>query len=348
MARKQIYAWMMSAVGGLLLGLATDGAAAQATRPILIPHPSWDCYLPDGIPAPEDGTLIFEVEIPLDRAVTLGTTPYGERSVAVGLQGAVDGPRFSGAVMEGALDFMLTLPNGTIEIEQILVLQADDGSYVYARNAGTGPSADDVRIVMDFEAPNASEHAWMNSGTYVARRELDPSNRTLTLRVYDVSQVSVTRDAAGAISIEKPEGLPVQPWDYRRKAASEQQGDKLIEENVTLGPSQRVGESKRGNRNIIPITGGEVRGRINGKVLMGGADYQNLTPPAEIDARYLWQADDGEIIIVRNGGTFGSLAPSFEARVDGPYAYLNDGRYLSSNPGVGQGGVALTFYESTD
>ncbi len=348
MARKQIYAWMMSAVGGLLLGLATDGAAAQATRPILIPHPSWDCYLPDGIPAPEDGTLIFEVEIPLDRAVTLGTTPYGERSVAVGLQGAVDGPRFSGAVMEGALDFMLTLPNGTIEIEQILVLQADDGSYVYARNAGTGPSADDVRIVMDFEAPNASEHAWMNSGTYVARRELDPSNRTLTLRVYDVSQVSVTRDAAGAISIEKPEGLPVQPWDYRRKAASEQQGDKLIEENVTLGPSQRVGESKRGNRNIIPITGGEVRGRINGKVLMGGADYQNLTPPAEIDARYLWQADDGEIIIVRNGGTFGSLSPSFEARVDGPYAYLNDGRYLSSNPGVGQGGVALTFYESTD
>src|SRR5690606_31185878 len=100
--------------------------------------------------------------------------------------------------------------------------------------------------------------------------------------------------------------------------------------------------------NKMPLPGGEVRVRINGTVLMGGADYQNLTPPAEIDARYLWQADDGEIIIVRNGGTFGSLSPSFEARVDGPYAYLNDGRYLSSNPGVGQGGVALTFYESTD
>ncbi|HEX6996301.1 MAG TPA: DUF3237 domain-containing protein, partial [Gammaproteobacteria bacterium] len=114
------------------------------------------------------------------------------------------------------------------------------------------------------------------------------------------------------------------------------------------GPSQRVGESKRGPRNIIPITGGEVRGRISGKVLMGGADYQNLTPPAEIDAHYLWQTDDGEIIIVRNGGTFGSLAPSFETRVDGPYAFLNEGRFLSSNPSVGQGGVALTFYESTE
>lgn len=35
-------------------------------------------------------------------------------------------------------------------------------------------------------------------------------------------------------------------------------------------------------------------------------------------------------------------------RVDGPYAYLNTGRYLSSNPGMGQGAVSLTFYESTD
>jgi len=334
---------MLPVLGGLLLGLATGAAAAG---PALIPHPSWDCYLPGGIPAPEDGTLIFEVEIPLERAATIGTTPYGERSVAVGLRGSADGPRFSGTVMEGALDFMLTLPNGTIEIEQILVLQAADGSYVLARNAGTGPGADDVRIVMDFEAPNASELAWMNEGTYVARRELDTSNRTLTLRVYDVSDVAV--DAQGAITIAKPDGMPAQPWDYRRKSASEREGEKLIDENVTLGPSQRVGDSKRGPRNIIPITGGEVSGRINGKVLMGGADYQNLTPPAEIDARYLWQTDDGEIIIVRNGGTFGSLAPSFETRVDGPYAFLNEGRFLSSNPGVGQGGVALTFYESTE
>lgn len=336
----------LPAACALLLGLAASEANAQKPGPVLIPHPSWDCFLPEGIPAPEDGALILELEVPLDRAVSIGTTQYGERRVAVGLEGSVEGPRFSGTVMEGALDFMLTLSNGTIEIEQILVLQAADGSYVYVRNAGTGPGADDVRIVMDFEAPSASEHAWMNSGTYVARRELNPSERILTLRVYDVSHVSIDADSAGAIAVPKPEDVPPQPWDYREKSASEQQGEMLIEENVTLGPSQRVGESKRGNRNIIPITGGEISGRISGKVLMGGADYQSLAPPATIDARYLWQAADGEIIIVRNGGTFGSLVPTFEARVDGPYAYLNEGRYLSSNPGRGQGGVALTFYES--
>ena len=83
-----------------------------------------------------------------------------------------------------------------------------------------------------------------------------------------------------------------------------------------------------------------------GKVLPGGADYQNLGNPATIDARYLWQTADGEIIIVRNGGAFGSLVPTFEVRVDSPYAWLNNGMYLSSPPGPSSGGVALTFYES--
>jgi hypothetical protein len=97
---------------------------------------------------------------------------------------------------------------------------------------------------------------------------------------------------------------------------------------------------------VIPITGGELTGRITGKVLAGGADYQNLSPPATIDARYLWQAADGEIIIVRNGGPFGSLVPTFEVRVDSPYAWLNTGSFLSSNPEGRPGGVGLTFYES--
>jgi len=249
-------------------------------------------------------------------------------------------------VAPGTLDFELALANGTIEIEQTLVLQATDGSYVYARNAGTGPSTEDVRIVMDFEAPNAGEHAWLNSGQFVARRELNAAAKTMRLRVYDVAGVPVGSGKDGTLSIAKPTNVPAQPWNYRLKQPSEQPGEILITENVTLAPSQRVGASKRGDRNIIPITGGTVKGRISGKVLMGGADFQLLTPPATIDAHYLWETDDGEVIIVRNGGGFGALVPTFEARVGGRYAYLNSGSYLSSNPGRGEGGVALTFHES--
>jgi len=147
--------------------------------------------------------------------------------------------------------------------------------------------------------------------------------------------------------VTKPADVRDQPWDYRKAAAEEKRGEQLITENVTLGASQLVGMTKNGNRNIIPITGGTLSGKIAGKVLPGGADYQNLASPATIDARYLWQTSDGEVIIVRNGGSFGLLAPAFEVRMDSKYAWLNNGLYLSSNPGPGSGGVGLTFYEST-
>lgn len=328
----------------VLAALWLTPIAAQPPSVTVVPHPAWDCGMPAGIPDPDRGTLLFEVAIPLERVAAIGRTQYGNRRVAVGREGRVTGQRLSANVMEGALDFELTLANGAMEIEQIIVLRAADGAYILARNAGTGATANDVRVVMDFEAPNTSAHAWLNTGSYVARRDLDADS--LTLRVYDVSGVAV--NAAGSVKVEKPAGVPAQPWDYRQRGADERQGEVLITENVTLAPSQSVGASKRGGRNIIPITGGTVSGRLQGKVLMGGADYQNLTPPVTIDARYLWQADDGEIIIVRNGGSFGSLVPTFEARIDGPYAYLNNGRYWSSNPGMGQGGVALTFYESAN
>lgn len=325
-------------------GARTPATGSSSSR-LIVPHETWSCGMPGGIPAPESGTLIFAMEVPLDRVADIGRTQYGRRQVVVGQQGTVTGAKLTGTVMTGGLDFELALANGVIEVEQILVLRTAEGKYVYVRNAGTGADAKDVRIVMDFEAPNGSDVAWLNTGTYVARRVINPAAKTMTLRVYEVSAPAASA-SADAIRISKPAGVPPQPWDYRRADPSEKQGAQLITERVTLSPSQSVGASKRGNRNIIPITGGELSGRITGKVLPGGADYQNLGQPATIDARYLWQTADGEIIIVRNGGPFSSLVPTFEVRTDSPYAWLNSGRYRSSSPGPSTGGVALTFYES--
>jgi len=336
-------------VSAVAAGVASgqNASTRQAATPrVIVPHESWTCGMPAGIPAPETGTLVFTAELPLERVADIGRTQYGRRQVAVAQQGTLTGAKLSGTVMTGALDFELTLTNGVIEIEQILVLRMSDGKYVYARSAGTGADAKDVRVVMDFEAPNASDVAWLNTGTYVARRVVNTASKTLTLRVYEVPASPTPAAQDNVVRITKPAGVPSQPWDYRRAAPGEKQGPQVITERVTLSPSQSVGASKRGNRNIIPITGGELSGRITGKVLPGGADYQNLASPATIDARYLWQTADGEIIIVRNGGAFGSLVPTFEVRTDSPYAWLNNGLYLSSNPGMSQGGVALTFYES--
>jgi Protein of unknown function (DUF3237) len=331
---------------GVVAGRAAGQGSGAGAGAVIVPHESWSCGLPGGIPNPERGPLVFQAEMKLDRVADIGRTQYGRRQVAVVQEGTLTGARVNGSVMTGALDFELTLANGVIEIEQILVLRTSDGRFVYVRGAGTGPDANDVRLVMDFEAPTASDVAWLNSGTYVARRVLNAAARTLTLRVYDVSGVKAPEDARRVVRITKPAGVPPQPWDYRKAGPSEKRGSQLIVETVTLSPSQSVGPSKRGPRNVIPITGGELSGRITGKVLPGGADYQNLSPPATIDARYLWQTADGEIIIVRNGGAFGSLVPTFEVRVDSPYAWLNTGAFLSSNPEMRPGGVGLTFYES--
>ncbi len=336
---------------GILLSVINmaAGAAGQASptgADLIVPHESWSCGLPDGIPRPEGGTLVFEAVMALDRVADIGRTQYGRRQVAVAQAGTLTGTRLNGSVMTGAIDFELTLANGVIEVEQILVLRTTDGRYIYLRTAGTGPDASDVRLVMDFEAPTASDVAWLNTGTYVGRRVLNAAARTMTLRVFEVTGTKASAGSGRLVRITKPAGVPSQPWDYRKAAPSEQRGNQLITETVTLSPSQLVGPSKRGPRNIIPITGGELAGRITGKVLPGGADYQNLSPPATIDARYLWQAADGEIIIVRNGGAFGSLVPTFEVRVDSPYAWLNTGTYLSSNPERRPGGVGLTFFES--
>jgi hypothetical protein len=125
-----------------------------------------------------------------------------------------------------------------------------------------------------------------------------------------------------------------------------QRGASVFTENVTLGSSLSVGASKRGTRNIIPITGGTVTGRFAGTVLPGGADYQLVgSGSTTLDARYVLRSSEGELLIVRNCGPFGALIPLFEAKADGPYAFLNENEFLSSDPGAGSGGVSITFYE---
>ena len=316
---------------------------------ILIPHKSWQCGMAEGISVPEQGVPVLAADMKLDQTYKLGRTPYGQRAVYVVKGSAITGEKIKGSVMFGGLDFELSFSNGVMEVEEIFVLQTEDGKYIYLRIAGTAADSSDVRLVPEFEAPSASGYSWLNTGKYAGRRDVDLKAGTLKITVFDVSGVTMKPDAANSIRVAKPSGFQDQPWDYRKASMEEKQGDQLIKENVTLGKGQMVGATGRTNRNIrsiIPITGGTLSGKIEGKVLAAGADYQNLSNPATIDARYLWQTNDGEVIIVRNAGGFGKLAPTFEVREESKYAYLNKGLYLSSPPGLGTGGVSLTFYES--
>lgn len=74
--------------------------------------------------------------------------------------------------------------------------------------------------------------------------------------------------------------------------------------DVELAPIREMGEGRAGQRRIIPIIGGTVTGRVSGKILNLGADWQTILADgsADIDTRYAFETDDGALIEVVNKG----------------------------------------------
>ena len=73
--------------------------------------------------------------------------------------------------------------------------------------------------------------------------------------------------------------------------------------SVQVGAVHEIGRTPAGNRRVIPITGGEVRGDgWTARVLPGGADFQAIVSPtlAKLDARYVLETDAGDLVYVVN------------------------------------------------
>jgi hypothetical protein len=284
---------------------------------------------------------VFSATLELGETHEFGTTQYGERRLLDVSGGAFSGDRIKGTFLTLGLELELSLTNGTTEVEQIDILKTDDGALVYMRSCGIATAdGTTARVIPDFEVANSSTYAWLNEGKYAATRVVDVAGGTVEFKVYDVSAVAL---GDSLVQFKDPAGLSNQPWNCSTQTG--QKGASVFTENVTLGSSLSVGASKRGTRNIIPITGGTVSGDFKGSVLPGGADYQLLGGSTQLDARYTLRNDAGDYVLVRNCGPFGALIPQFEARADGPLAFLNANTFLSSDPGSGAGGVSLTFYQ---
>lgn len=75
--------------------------------------------------------------------------------------------------------------------------------------------------------------------------------------------------------------------------------------HVELAPIEEMGPGRAGQRRIIPIIGGQVRGPLlNGKIRNLGADWQTIFADgtAELDTRYAMETEDGALIEIRNYG----------------------------------------------
>lgn len=112
---------------------------------------------------------------------------------------------------------------------------------------------------------------------------------------------------------------------------------------VKIANMINVGESKRGVRRVIPITGGTFSGpKIKGEVLSGGEDWQLVRPDGdtELNARYLLKTDDGFVIQVINQALIHTDARTnafycksvldLEAPANSPYDYLNHAIFIGT------------------
>lgn len=119
----------------------------------------------------------------------------------------------------------------------------------------------------------------------------------------------------------------------------------MWEAKVKIANTMNVGESKRGVRRVIPITGGTFSGpKIKGEVLPGGEDWQLVRPDGdtELNARYLLKTDDDIVIQVINqalmhvpakdeeGGFYVKSVIDLEAPNDSKYNYLNHAIFLGT------------------
>jgi hypothetical protein len=317
----------------------TGGGGTVSSDATYVPDPGWACGMADGIPAPSKGTLVFSISFQISATHDVGDTPYGHRRLFDVKGGTISGDKLKGSVVTGGLEYDLVLSNGVVEYHGINILKASDGSYVYMRSCGVSPSASaEARVIPGFDAATSGSASFLNDGKYVATRVLNATGGTGTLQldVYDVSKVTA---GDARVTITKPTGVTKQPWECN--TTSGKQGATVFTENVALG-STFAFTGKKGSHNVIPITGGTTTGKVEGAILNGGADYQLS---GSLDAWYTLNPSNGEFILVRNCQTSGKLIPWFEAKVDGKYNFLNTQAYLSSSPGVGGGGVSITFYE---
>ena len=81
--------------------------------------------------------------------------------------------------------------------------------------------------------------------------------------------------------------------------------ERLCRATVEIAAPLVVGDTPRGLRRVIPITGGRVEGpRLAGEVLPGGADWQIVRSDgaAVLEARYTVRTADGALVYVRNIG----------------------------------------------
>lgn len=80
--------------------------------------------------------FLYASEFDLAPAVEAGMSPRGLRRAIPILGGRFQGPRLSGTVLPGGVDWQLVRMDGVVEVEATYALEAGSGEKVFVKNSG--------------------------------------------------------------------------------------------------------------------------------------------------------------------------------------------------------------------
>ncbi len=140
---------------------------------------------------------VFTIEAEIDRPLTGGPSPRGERLHIPITGGRVYGPRLTGRILPGGSDWPLIGSDGHSRIEAHYTIKAEDGTPIYVVNRGLRVSSDAVRAKLRagepvephqyymrgapvFDAPSGP-HAWLSERLFVC--SLAPGRNSVNIQV---------------------------------------------------------------------------------------------------------------------------------------------------------------------
>jgi hypothetical protein len=116
---------------------------------------------------------VFDANVTIGEMLSFGKSKYGERRIIPITGGTFKGPNIEGIVLPGSADWQLVRPDGDVELYARYTLKTTDGALIQVTNrvlmhmskdSKTGPY---LRSVIDFEAPSAGPHDWLNHAIFL-------------------------------------------------------------------------------------------------------------------------------------------------------------------------------------
>ncbi|MEG1925376.1 MAG: DUF3237 domain-containing protein [Ruthenibacterium sp.] len=134
------------------------------------------------------------------------------------------------------------------------------------------------------------------------------------------------------------------------------EAEKIFTLFVQCEQGKIIGDDGAGMLQVIPIISGSFTGKINGKIIKGGADWNTACTNglAHVFAKYMLQTEDGICIAIENEGKI--LASEkfktiktftrFQVANESIYSWLNSGVYVGSLDGTeNQGEVKIEIFK---